>query len=408
MNTKLNVAELFAGVGGFRLGLERASKSFFNTIYMNQWEPSTVVQHAYDCYVSNFGEERNTFLDNTNFFEVNKITKNNKGYINGKIDLVVGGFPCQDYSVATTNAQGIQGKKGVLWWEIEKFVKRYEPKYVLLENVDRLLKSPREQKGRDFLIMLWVFNSMGYDVEWSVINAAEYGFPQRRKRVFIFAYKRNSKISKSINYDLSKNQSVLTRNLKIDSPIKKGNMDLNLAKDLKEVSDSYSHEFFNYGFSLKGKIQSFKVEAKYNGKHIILEDILEKSSSFDADFYLNEEQLKKIYEMKDGGKKTRITKEGFEYKYSEGRMNRWDNVGNRASRTMLTSEGTVNRSTHIIKTGNRFRFITPIEAERLQGFPDNWTESMPTKRWRYFAMGNALVTNVVTEIGKSIKYFEKK
>ncbi len=409
MTKKLNVVELFAGVGGFRAGLERASKPFFKTIYANQWEPSTKVQHAYDCYVHNFGEsDKNQHHDNTDFFEVNKILRKNPDYINKPVDLVVGGFPCQDYSVATTNAKGIQGKKGVLWWEIEKFIEIKKPKYILLENVDRLLKSPRDLKGRDFLIMLWVLDNKGYNVEWSVINAAEYGMSQRRKRVFIFAQKRNSKIDKEINFEVGKNETVLTKYLKISESKKIDNVNIRKAKSIKEVSDKWTHQFMNYGFMVDGKISNYKVSSKYNGKYTSLQEILDPSANNDKTLYLSKEQMEKQFDMKDGGRRERQTKDGFTYFYSEGKMNRWDNYDNRPGRTMLTSEGTVNRSSHIIKIGNKYRFLSPIEAERLQGFKDNWTESMPTKRWRYFAMGNALVTGVVEKIGKSIKYYEEK
>ena len=109
-------------------------------------------------------------------------------------DMMVGGFPCQDYSVASTlnHSKGIEGKKGVLWWSIYRILKEKgekRPKFVLLENVDRLLKSPAKQRGRDFAIILECLNSLGYIVEWRVINAAEYGMPQRRRRTYILAYK---------------------------------------------------------------------------------------------------------------------------------------------------------------------------------------------------------------------------
>ena len=84
-------------------------------------------------------------------------------------DVLVGGFPCQDYSVATTikNSKGLKGKKGVLWWSIERIIreKKNKPKYLILENVDRLLKSPSNQRGRDFAVMLGCLNQLGYPVE---------------------------------------------------------------------------------------------------------------------------------------------------------------------------------------------------------------------------------------------------
>ncbi|MDY5212357.1 DNA cytosine methyltransferase, partial [Intestinibacter sp.] len=176
----IRVCELFAGVGGFRLGLEKSSNDY-KFVWANQWEPGKKTQHAYDCYVSHFGKENHI---NSDISEIDKKEIPNH-------DLLVGGFPCQDYSVARTGAQGIQGKKGVLWWQIRDILEAKQPRFVLLENVDRLLKSPSKQRGRDFGVMLACFNELGYSVEWRIINAAEYGFAQRRRRIFIFAFKNN-------------------------------------------------------------------------------------------------------------------------------------------------------------------------------------------------------------------------
>ena len=173
---KVRVVELFAGVGGFRLGLESAS-DLFETVWANQWEPGRKSQYAYDCYKERFGENHNCINEDIALVK-NQIPEH---------DLLVGGFPCQDYSVARTGAQGIQGKKGALWWEIRDVVEAKRPKYILLENVDRLLKSPAKQRGRDFGIILRCLSDLGYAIEWRVINAAEYGCAQRRRRTFIFA-----------------------------------------------------------------------------------------------------------------------------------------------------------------------------------------------------------------------------
>ena len=178
----INVCELFAGVGGFRLGLQNASDEF-NFVWANQWEPGKKTQHAFDCYVSHFGIDNHI---NSDISEIDKKEIPNH-------DLLVGGFPCQDYSVARTGAQGIQGVKGVLWWQIRDILEAKQPRFVLLENVDRLLKSPAKQRGRDFGVMLACLNDLGYSVEWRIINAAEYGFAQRRRRIFIFAFKNDTK-----------------------------------------------------------------------------------------------------------------------------------------------------------------------------------------------------------------------
>lgn len=183
------VIELFAGVGGFRIGLNNIisfdengkaiENGNFDFVWANQWEPSTKIQHAADCYRFHFGD-----ICNEDISTVDK--KNIPDH-----SLLCGGFPCQDYSVAhsLSKEKGIEGKKGVLWWQINEIFKKKKTPFVFLENVDRLLKSPSKQRGRDFGIMLKCFDMLGYSVEWRVINAADYGLPQRRKRTYIFAYK---------------------------------------------------------------------------------------------------------------------------------------------------------------------------------------------------------------------------
>ena len=188
------VVELFAGVGGFRCGLNEVTydgknvveKDNWDFIWANQWEPSTISQAAYDCYVERFGKSNEHMNDDIATVDKSEIPNHT---------LLVGGFPCQDYSVARSlsNEKGIEGKKGVLWWQIAEVLEKKQPPFVLLENVDRLLRSPASQRGRDFGVMLRTLLNYGYSVEWRVINAAEYGFPQKRRRGFIFAYNNSTK-----------------------------------------------------------------------------------------------------------------------------------------------------------------------------------------------------------------------
>lgn len=184
--TEIRIVELFAGVGGFRLGLEKVSDRF-QTVWANQWEPSMEDQWAFRCYAKHFGESHNHVCKDIAAIDKDKIPDH---------DLLVGGFPCQDYSIAKKGAKGIEGKKGVLWWQIDEILDRKRPSYVLLENVDRLIRSPAKQKGRDLSIILRCFYEKGYAVEWRVINAADYGQAQRRRRTFLLAYHNDTGIFK--------------------------------------------------------------------------------------------------------------------------------------------------------------------------------------------------------------------
>ena len=402
MGSNLNVVELFAGVGGFRVGLEKADKNFFKTVWANQWEPSKKIQHAFDCYASHFKEGIKSNED------ISTVEDSVFQHLN--IDLLVGGFPCQDYSVARSlsGEQGIHGKKGVLFWEIKRVIENSNPKYVLLENVDRLIKSPAKQRGRDFAVMLAVFRELEYIVEWRVINASEYKNVQRRRRVFIFAYKKGLRYAKQ-QMALGKDQLLFkdgffasTFPVK-DTPIKNRSNSVELPEDIVDISDNFSFTFHNAGIMINGSIYTVEPEAK-KPQPVSLKTILEPEEEVGIEYYLTKEEEEKFKYLRGSKKIERTSAEGHKYIYSEGGMSPVDDL-DLPGRTMLTSEGTVNRSTHIVEVNGRKRFLTPIECERLNGFDDNWTEGMP-KRMRYFCMGNALVVNLIRDMGEQIKLID--
>lgn len=380
------VVELFAGVGGFHLGLTKASD--FNIIWANQWEPGKKVQHAFDCYKHHFGDT--TVCINEDIAEVkNKVPPHT---------LLVGGFPCQDYSIASTGAKGIEGKKGVLWWEIRDILEGNRPPFVLLENVDRLLKSPAKQRGRDFGVMLASLNDLGYAVEWRVINAAEYGFAQRRRRVFIFAYHENTKYYKDnkVNHVATlRENGLFAKTFPIEYEFNCNEFQFNY-KDLVDVSDNFSFSFSNAGIMKKGKIVTANVTPMYVEAKT-LQEIMERN--VDEKFYLNG-TLEKWEYLKGSKKIERTSKSGHSYIFSEGSIAFPDPI-DRPSRTMLTSESSLNRSTHVVTdldTG-RYRLLTPVECERLNGFDDDWTNTGMPQKFRYFCMGNALVVGIIEKLG---------
>lgn len=402
----LNVIELFAGVGGFRAGLERADANFFRTVWANQWEPSRKEQHAFNCYVNNFPETLFSSVSNEDITTVSNQTFRDK-----KPDLLVGGFPCQDYSVARSlsGEKGLQGKKGVLFWEIARIIKETLPKYVLLENVDRLLKSPSKQRGRDFAVMLASFRSLGYVVEWRVINAADYGHPQRRRRVFIFAYKYRSPYDYSQrNYSAESiihSEGFFASAFPVTKEKYKNRHDfVELERDIVNISDNFKFDFHTSGIMRAGKITTIHtVPVEENPKP--LAKIIEPEDKVPEEYYLTEAQIEKFNYLRGPKKIERTSADGHVYVFSEGGMSPTDEL-DKPGRTMLTSEGSINRSTHIIERNGRKRFLMPIECERLNEFEDNWTESIP-KRMRYFCMGNALVVGLVEKMGKQIKFIEE-
>ncbi len=405
------VIELFAGVGGFRVGLNNIAafdkngkaieKGPFNFVWANQWEPSTKSQHAFDCYNLRFPSA----LENSNI-DISKVDKNSIP----NHSLLCGGFPCQDYSVAhsLSSSHGIEGKKGVLWWQINEILKIKKPPFVLLENVDRLIKSPARQRGRDFGIMLRCFSDLGYALERRIINAAEYGHPQRRRRIYIFAYHKSTKYYKSLKkvlpLEIINKEGMFAKEFPIenltDKKLKRFNLFDNYT-DLVDLSENFNASFENAGYLIGKDVFTIKVSA-LQSKPIKLSKIIEKNG-VDGHYFLSESKKKQYQYLRGSKKIKRKDKSGHEYFYSEGSMSPYDDL-TLPARTMLTSEGTTNRSTHIIldPKENKLRILTPVECERINQFPDNWTNSgMPEKR-RYFMMGNALVCGVISKIGNQI------
>lgn len=410
---QLTVAELFAGVGGFRLGLERAG---WTVIWSNQWEPATKAQHASDCYVNHFGPEGHVCDD------IERVVNGPLAKKIPKHDLLVGGFPCQDYSVARPlpQATGIQGKKGVLWWSINKMLELKKPRFVLLENVDRLLKSPSTQRGRDFAVILSCFHRLGYNVEWRVINAAEYGFPQRRRRVFIFAERSSRK--KWRPRERLDETGVFARAFPIIPDPSPEQMKIRETDDVLvdfDISDNPYYEsehfgigrkvslFSNAGVMVDGQVHTRKVIPAYDGPLATLGDIVRETGKVPPPFYIDSERVED-WEYQKGAKKERRVekKSGFEYWYAEGGV-AFPDALNKPSRTILTGEGGTapSRFKHVIKDprNKKLRRLTPEELEALNGFDRGWTDTGMSDARRAFMMGNALVVGVVFRLAEVIR-----
>ena len=403
------VAELFAGVGGFRIGLDRAG---LETTFSSQWEPSTKTQHASSVYVANFGE---TGHSNEDIQDVVDRVVSGKSNEIPKVDLVVGGFTCQDYSVAKSlnSSKGLEGKKGVLWWAIYKLVAHRKPKFVFLENVDRLLKSPSTQRGRDFAIMLRTLGDLGYTIEWRLMNAAEEGFPQRRIRVFIVATRNDlAKWNKSKPGDYIFKTGVLSRAFSFSPVTELSTFELD--SDPEEITKKFNPQgkmspFLDSGVYRDGVVWTAKTKSNYSGKRETLKDVLVDSADVPKEYWIDKERLTE-WEYLKGAKSIERTHKasGTTYFYAEGKMAYPDSL-DKPSRTILTGEGgnTPSRFKHIIKVGTKHRRLLPIELERLNGFPDNWTaqgssgEDISDVR-RAFFMGNALVIGLIERVGRVI------
>ena len=443
------VCELFAGVGGFRCGLNhinsldnKIEEEKWKTVWFSQWEPAEKnTQYAHDCYVYRFGTNLDLEGNDTTNWNIEEVDK----AVIPDFNLLVGGFPCQDYSVASSLAtsKGLEGKKGILWWSIRDVLEEKKPPFVLLENVDRLLKSPASQRGRDFGMILACFRDEGYIVEWRVINAAEYGYQQRRRRTFIFAYKKDTKYGKKIIEDyFSNNDAKVADILNHDGffattfPIvpvtEKSVKTTEIPLNIGTVSESFKFNFENCGLMKDSIIYTAKTTPDYSGRQITLGDVMDEGP-VSEEFFISQERLyytspevdhsdetferlpqssRQTWQYLKGAKKLpRKAKNGHEYIFSEGPVAMID-AYDKPARTMLTSEGSFSRTTHIVrdKMTGRIRLITPTEAERIQGFPTDHTKyclvdgeviEMPTKK-RLFMMGNALVVDLIKDMEKTL------
>lgn len=427
----MKVFSMFDGVGGFIIGLNNSDSNYYQTTYSNQYEPSRKSQDAYEVGVYRFPNMEH-IPDSVSDIPDEKFTDMKD---NG-VDMIVGGFPCQDYSVARSKKHelGIEGKKGVLFWEIIRATKLIMPKYLILENVDRLLKSPSKQRGRDFAIMLGAFNELGYSVEWRVINAADYGRAQRRRRVFFFVYRNDTgwakhwdkQIHNSVSTNLLDDDStqyddyILTDGLfarqfpVLSSPYKNRQSFGTISHDIVDISDNFIGQIWNTGIMRHGKYHSIDTKPTSTEVPIMLRDILVSEKDIPDELYLNNEKLEKFNYLRGSKKIERTTSDGHTYTFSEGSMSPFDSL-DLPGRTMLTSEGSINRSTHLLNVDNKYRLLSPIEAERLQDFPDDWTKFKLSKsgelievpyRMRMFFMGNALVTGIVTRIADELKIID--
>lgn len=397
----IRTVELFAGVGGFRLGLE-ASSDRFQIIWANQWEPSMREQYAFECYTAHFGNGKHHVCK-----DISKIKTDVPDH-----DLLVGGFPCQDYSIMKKHSVGIEGPKGKLWWQIDDILREKRPKYMLLENVDGLIRSPAKQPGRDFSIILRCLYEKGYAVEWRVINAADYGYAQRRRRIFIMAYHNQTEIFRNFAeniciYGLKSMHKCVMENGILAKAFPPQNHSRSYVEswideleyaDIPAVLRNQRVQLYNSGIMMNGRIYSVDV-IPHRVIPIPIRDILERGP-VDEHYFLRDKDMARWIYAKGAKHEKRQRHDGSQYYFSEGSV-RFPEALDKPSRTMLTSESQVSRTSHVVQDSmtGRLRVLTPIECERLNGFPDGWTDTGMPEKIRYFCMGNALVVPLVTRIG---------
>lgn len=411
----LKTAELFAGVGGFRIGLERANReakrNLFDVVWGNQFEPATTRQHAFEVYSARWPATATHKISNEDIATVPSEA------LPPMIQLLVGGFPCQDYSVARTlsQADGLVGKKGVLWWQIHRLLRDKHPEFGLFENVDRLLKSPVSQRGRDFAVMLASLTELGYVAEWRVINAADYGMPTKRLRTFIFAYRNDTALAERLKADKAAwllRFGVVAQAFPVEQELVVPESSFKIkGATLSDISESFNLDstgtstFKNAGLICGRDVLTVRAVPAYNGKRATLGDMLEPDERIDSSYVIPDGDLEKWRFLKGSKSLQRTKANGIVYSYDEGSMAFPDPL-DRPARTIITAEGgaTPSRFKHVVRMADgRYRRLMPVELERINTFPSNHTRLEGiTDTKRAFFMGNALVTEIVTRLGLSL------
>jgi len=250
-------------------------------------------------------------------------------------------------------------------------------------------------------------------VEWRVLNAAEYGMPQRRRRVFILAYKKGTKLydklEKFSTNELLNKELLLSKTFPIKPIDNKTLIIEKLDSDLVEITEKFNSKtpkknaFWESGYMVDGQYCTTRVEIDYDEEKSVLGDFLIDEKDVPQEFYIDDEELKKWQYQKGAKSIERVNKAtGHEYTYSEGSMGFPDAL-DKPSRTIITGEGgaSASRFKHVVEVNGRHRRLTPIELERLNMFPDNHTLGATDSK-RAFLMGNALVVGIVERIGKRL------
>jgi DNA (cytosine-5)-methyltransferase 1 len=250
--------------------------------------------------------------------------------------------------------------------------------------------------------MLRCLADLGYLVEWRMVNAADYGFAQRRRRTFIVGRLDDEGVPAP---DLLLRRGVLARALPAQPVTLDAHVSCVLPRDVADVSDDFAFDFQNAGVMRNGRVWTAKLAPAYDGPRITLGDVLISEDQVPRDYFIPRAQIAQWRYLKGAKREQRTSpRTGYRYFYSEGALTFPDPL-DQPSRTILTAEGgsSPSRFKHVVRTpSGKYRRLTPVELERLNGFPDGWTDTGMTDRRRAFCMGNALVVGPVHLIAREL------
>ena len=352
----LKFFDLFAGIGGFRLGMERAGHECVGSC---EWD-----KYARETYKKNFGSY-------PEYNDAKNMSLTSQPYF----DVLCAGFPCQAFSIAGKR-MGFEDTRGTIFFEIARIAKEKRPRYLFLENVRGLLS---HDKGRTFRTILNTLDEMGYDAEWQVLNS-KYFVPQNRERIFIIGHLRGERTGKifPLGQFYEKDDSKKLEQV--------GNIDTQGHNSL------WGRVYDPNGIAANLNANGGGLGAK-TGLYGIVNDKgnlrqVDHTTAVDANYWKG---------VDNHAQRTMICKPVLTPDREEKRQNgrRFKEDGDPAF--TLTSQ-----DRHGVYDGVRIRKLTPVECERLQGFPDNWTQGVSDTQ-RYKQCGNAVTVNVVEYIAKELR-----
>lgn len=370
INNQLKAIELFAGIGGFRLGMTNAN---IDTVWAND-----ISKLCCQVYESNFGKG-SIILGDINEIHISDIPEH---------DLLTAGFPCQPFSSAGKKLGVKDRLRGTIFERIVQILAEKQPKYFLLENVKRMITM---QDGSHFRVILEALSSLDYLIEWRVINPINFGIPQTRDRIFIFGSKVDSKDIRT--FDLERFSVFLTNNDKSLLPLADENME-----NLMYPITSTKSKNYNWGIAYKNKMYTqFLSPIPDNQPKRKLKDILQNEFEVEKLFDFTSDTIERIKESKLVNRYYN----GVEILYNQG-------GGARLGYTIFGTNGiastlTASTSRHYerYKVGDKFRRLTNIEYARIMGFPDNWCRVARIYD-QYALFGNAVVPACVEWVCKRI------
>lgn len=376
--------DLFAGIGGFRLGMERAGHKCVGYCEIDKY-----ARLSYNAIHNTEGE--------IDYKDITEVTNEEFRKLRGKVDVICGGFPCQAFSIAG-NQLGFEDARGTLFYEIARAAEQIKPRYLFLENVRNLLS---HDKGKTFERMLKILDELGYDAEWQVLNSKNFGVPQNRERVFIIAHLRGERTyrvfpirgkDKKLNTDGEVNQ---VGNIGKSDNFG-GNPQVTRVYDINGISPTLNTM---QGGGREPKIvvpvlTPDRVEKRQNGRRFKTNgEPMFTITTQDRHGVLVKEATKQGYAVADVGDSI-----NFSHPNSKTRRGR---VGKNIANTLLTSD-----EQGVVLSDYKIRKLTPRECWRLQGFPD-WAfdkaQAVNSNSQLYKQAGNSVTVNVIEEIAKRLK-----